>query len=89
MPKVKEGEATNGIFAFPTIEPNELVAMYHSKAMAVTLRTQDEIETWMDAPTPVALQLQRPLNYLGTMAYDATHNLGARRGKSDNADLTP
>jgi putative SOS response-associated peptidase YedK len=29
--------------------------------MPVILRTQDEINTWMEAPTPVALQLQRPL----------------------------
>jgi putative SOS response-associated peptidase YedK len=29
--------------------------------MPVILTTQDEIDTWMDAPTPIALQLQRPL----------------------------
>jgi putative SOS response-associated peptidase YedK len=27
----------------------------------VILTTPDEINTWLDAPTPVALQLQRPL----------------------------
>jgi putative SOS response-associated peptidase YedK len=29
--------------------------------MPVILTTQAEIDTWMDAPTPIALQLQRPL----------------------------
>jgi putative SOS response-associated peptidase YedK len=59
--KVKEGETQNDVFGFLTTEPNALVATYHPKAMSVILRTQDEIDTWMEAPTPVALQLQRPL----------------------------
>jgi putative SOS response-associated peptidase YedK len=59
--KVKEGETTNDLFAFLTTEPNALVATYHPKAMPVILRSRDEIDMWMDAPGPVALQLQRPL----------------------------
>jgi putative SOS response-associated peptidase YedK len=59
--KVKEGETTNDLFAFLTTEPNALVGTYHPKAMPVILRSQDEIDMWMDAPVPVALQLQRPL----------------------------
>jgi putative SOS response-associated peptidase YedK len=59
--KVREGETTNDLFAFLTTEPNTLVGTYHPKAMPVILTTQDEIDTWMEAPTPVALQLQRPL----------------------------
>jgi putative SOS response-associated peptidase YedK len=59
--KVKEGETTNDLFAFLTCEPNKLIGIYHPKAMPVILTTQDEIDTWMDAPTPIALQLQRPL----------------------------
>jgi putative SOS response-associated peptidase YedK len=59
--KVKEGETTNDLFAFLTTEPNELVATFHPKAMPVILTTREEIDTWMEAPTPVALQLQRPL----------------------------
>jgi putative SOS response-associated peptidase YedK len=59
--KVKEGETTNDVFAFLTTEPNALVATYHPKAMPVILRSRDEIDMWMDAPGPVALQLQRPL----------------------------
>jgi putative SOS response-associated peptidase YedK len=59
--KVKEGETTNDLFAFLTTEPNALVGTYHPKAMPVILTTPEEIDTWMEAPTPVALQLQRPL----------------------------
>ncbi len=59
--KVKEGLTENDVFGFLTTEPNALVGQYHPKAMPVILTTQDEIDTWMDAPTPTALQLQRPL----------------------------
>lgn len=59
--KVKEGETTNDIFAFLTTEPNALVGTYHPKAMPVILRSQAEIDVWMDAPAPDALALQRPL----------------------------
>jgi putative SOS response-associated peptidase YedK len=59
--KVREGETTNDLYAFLTTEPNALVGRYHPKAMPVILTTPDEINTWLDAPTPVALQLQRPL----------------------------
>jgi putative SOS response-associated peptidase YedK len=59
--KIKEGETENDVFGFLTTEPNALVAQYHPKTMPVILTTQDEIDTWVEAPTPVALQLQRPL----------------------------
>jgi putative SOS response-associated peptidase YedK len=59
--KVKEGETNNELFAFLTTEPNALVGIYHPKAMPVILTSQDEIDVWMEAPVPVALQLQRPL----------------------------
>jgi putative SOS response-associated peptidase YedK len=59
--KVKEGETENDVFGFLTTEPNALVRQYHPKAMPVILTTQDEIDTWVEAPTPVALELQRPL----------------------------
>jgi putative SOS response-associated peptidase YedK len=59
--KVREGETTNDLYAFLTTEPNTLVGRYHPKAMPVILTTPDEVNTWLDAPTPVALQLQRPL----------------------------
>jgi putative SOS response-associated peptidase YedK len=59
--KVKEGETENDIFAFLTTDPNTLIKPYHPKAMPVILTTQDEIDMWLDAPAPIALQLQRPL----------------------------
>jgi putative SOS response-associated peptidase YedK len=59
--KVKEGETTNDLFAFLTTEPNAVVGAYHPKAMPAILTTQEEIDTWMDAPMPIALLLQRPL----------------------------
>jgi putative SOS response-associated peptidase YedK len=59
--KVKEGETTNDVFAFLTTEPNALVGTYHPKTMPAILRSQDEIDMWMEAPGPVALQPQRPL----------------------------
>ena len=74
--KVKEGETTNDLCAFLTTEPNALVGTYHPKAMPVILRSQDEIDIWMDAPGPVALQLQRPLP-------DDTLMIVARDAKQD------
>ena len=59
--KVREGETTNNLFGFLTTEPNDIVAPIHPKAMPVILTTQDEIETWLMAPTEEALKLQRPL----------------------------
>jgi len=59
--KLKEGEVTADLFGFLTTEANAVVAPYHPKAMPVILEGREEIETWLTAPTPVALQLQRPL----------------------------
>jgi putative SOS response-associated peptidase YedK len=59
--KMKEGEVTCDIFAFLTTEPNAEVGAIHPKAMPVVLTTEEERETWLTAPTPEALKLQRPL----------------------------
>jgi putative SOS response-associated peptidase YedK len=59
--KVKEGETTNDIFAFLTIDPNAEIEAFHPKAMPVILRTPEEVDTWMTAPAAEALKLQRPL----------------------------
>jgi putative SOS response-associated peptidase YedK len=59
--KVREGETTNDLFAFLTINPNEEVGAIHPKAMPVILRTMDEVNTWLTAPAVEALKLQRPL----------------------------
>jgi putative SOS response-associated peptidase YedK len=59
--KLREGETTNDLFAFLTINPNAEVEAIHPKAMPVILRTPEEMDTWMAAPAPEALKLQRPL----------------------------
>jgi len=59
--KMREGETTNDIFAFLTINPNAEVGAIHPRAMPVVLRTPEEMEIWMTALTPEALKLQRPL----------------------------
>ena len=59
--KVKEGETTNDLFAFLTMEPNKVVAAIHPKAMPVILTESDELDLWMSAPPEEALRLQRVL----------------------------
>jgi putative SOS response-associated peptidase YedK len=80
--KVKEGETTNGLFAFLTTEPNRLIGRYHPKAVPVILTTPDEIDLWMTAPAQEALRLQRPL------ADDALA-IVARGEKKDETDAVP
>ncbi|MFL9826933.1 SOS response-associated peptidase [Rhodoplanes sp. SY1] len=59
--KAKEGEITCDVFAFLTTDANATVAPIHPKAMPVILRSEDEVDTWLRAPAPEALALQRPL----------------------------
>ena len=78
--KVREGETTNDIFAFLTTEPNATVAPVHPKAMPVILTTRDEIDIWMNAPTPEAMKLQRALP-------DDALMIVARGAKKDGQEL--
>ena len=59
--KKAESEMEHRLFSFLTCEANAVVEPIHPKAMPVILTTPDEIDTWLTAPTEVALQLQRPL----------------------------
>ena len=59
--KVKDGPVDVELFGFLTTRPNAVVGPIHEKAMPVILRSQDEIDTWLSAPTEEALKLQRPL----------------------------
>lgn len=77
--KVKEGETTNDLFGFLTIEPNDVVGDIHPKAMPVILTNQDEIETWLTATAEQALRLQRPLAD-GTLTIVATGERKDRAG---------
>jgi putative SOS response-associated peptidase YedK len=54
------------------------VAPIHPKAMPVILTTTEEVETWMTAPTPEALKLQRALP-------DGALRIVARGEKQDGA----
>ena len=67
------------LFSFLTCEANGVVAPIHPKAMSVILTTQDEIDTWLTAPTELALQLQRSLP-------DDALKIVARGERKDEAD---
>ncbi len=54
-------EGSHELFAFLTTQANAVVAPIHPKAMPVILTTPEEHESWMTAPIPEALALQRPL----------------------------
>lgn len=58
---VREGETTNDVCAFLTVNPNAEVGAIHPKAMPVILRGPEEMEVLMAAPAADALKLQRPL----------------------------
>lgn len=59
--KVKEGEVTCDLFAFLTTDANDVVRPVHRAAMPVILTEESEVDVWLNAPTPVAMELQRPL----------------------------
>jgi putative SOS response-associated peptidase YedK len=60
-PKSAPIEGEHELFAFFTTEPNALVAPIHPKAMPVILTTPAEVDFWLAADAPKALELQRPL----------------------------
>ncbi|MEQ9152803.1 MAG: SOS response-associated peptidase [Parvibaculum sp.] len=76
--KLKEGEVTADLFGFLTCEPNAEVATVHPKAMPVILRTPEEVDQWLTAPTAEVLTMQRPLP-------DGTLSIVARGPKKDEA----
>jgi putative SOS response-associated peptidase YedK len=49
--RYKEGEVTADIFGFLTADANAEVGAIHPKAMPVILRTAEEIDLWLTAPT--------------------------------------
>jgi len=60
-PKGAPIEGNHELFGFLTTEANAVVAPIHPKAMPVILRSAEEADRWLEADTPEALALQRPL----------------------------
>jgi putative SOS response-associated peptidase YedK len=58
--KAERAEGEHLLCSFLTSQPNG-VGPIHPKAIPVILTTPEEYETWLTAPTDVALKLQRPL----------------------------
>lgn len=56
-----EGPMEHLVFGFFTTEPNDVVGAIHPKAMPVILTTEEQRETWLNAPWEQARRLQRPL----------------------------
>ncbi len=73
---MREGEVTIDVYVFLTMDLNEKVSAIHPKTMPVILRTHEEVEHWLTAPTRAALELQRPLP-------DSALRLVARGAKED------
>lgn len=74
MRKVKEGPGDHEVYGFMTTKPNALIAPIHEKAMPMILTTQEETETWLNAPWSEAKRLQRtaPDDALVTVEKPAT-----------------
>lgn len=77
--KAREGEVKADHYAFLTTERNTELGAVHPKAMPVILRTEDEIEMWMNAPWDEASTLQLPLP-------DASLEIVARGVPQDGAE---
>ena len=77
-PKSASVEGTHELFGFLTTEANAIVAPIHPKALPVILTTPDEVDRWLEADTPDALTLQRPLQ-------DESLRIVARGEKEDGA----
>jgi hypothetical protein len=60
-PKSAPVDGQHELFGFLTTEANAVVAPIHPKAMPVILTTAEEVDLWLLADAPKALELQRPL----------------------------
>jgi putative SOS response-associated peptidase YedK len=77
----RKGETSeHTLFAFLTTASNDVVRPIHAKAMPVLLTTQQEFDTWLDAPVNEAITLQRPLS-------NELMRIVAKGEKSDQASV--
>jgi putative SOS response-associated peptidase YedK len=60
-PKSAPIDGEHELFGFVTTEASAFVAHIHPKAMPVILTTPEEVNLWLAADMPKALELQRPL----------------------------
>ncbi|MEN3791373.1 SOS response-associated peptidase [Fulvimarina sp. MAC3] len=79
--KVKEGEINADLFGFLTTEANAIVKPVHPKAMPVILRSEKEMDVWLNADWSEAAELQRPLP-------DDALTIVARGSRHDGSDET-
>jgi putative SOS response-associated peptidase YedK len=61
-PKSAPIDGEHELFGFLTTEANAVVAPIHPKAMPVILTSPEEVDLWLLADAPKALELQRPLS---------------------------
>jgi putative SOS response-associated peptidase YedK len=78
--KSRPEDGQHALYAFPTTAPNDVVKPVHTKAMLVILTTPEECDVWLNAPTKIALEMQRPLP--AQMLRIVAH------GRKDDADLS-
>ena len=55
-PKSAPVEGEHEVFGFLTTKANAIVAQIHPKAMPVILTTPDEVDLWLAADAPKALE---------------------------------
>jgi putative SOS response-associated peptidase YedK len=60
-PKSAPIEGDHELFGFLTTGANAIVAPIHPQAMPVILTTPDDVDLWLQAETPKALAVQKPL----------------------------
>jgi putative SOS response-associated peptidase YedK len=89
-PKSAPVDGQHELFGFLTTEANAVVAPIHPKAMPVILTTPAEIDLWLLADAPKALELQRPLpdDALRIVASGEKED-GARQDPAPSRDKDP
>jgi putative SOS response-associated peptidase YedK len=89
-PKSAAIDGQHELFGFLTTEANAVVAPIHPKAMPVILTTPAEVDLWLLADAPKALELQRPLlDDLLRIVASGEKEDGARQDAAPTRDRGP